>query len=129
MPTTAADHWGPASCSLVLSGGQSWVPTSPPLDPAACCTMFIVRKAELAPPKGYRRAGGCAQPTLSLVPLHAPGWPRPTPTAMLTASLAPLQAQSTLRAAEQAAARSLLPLSPQSLGICVHGLRRQHPGS
>lgn len=124
----AAHCRGPTSWSLVPSGRQSRDPTSPPLDPAACCATFIVCKAELAPPKGYGRAGGCAQPTLSLVPLHTPGWPRPTPAAMLTAPLAPLQAQSTPRAAGQAPPGSLLPLSPQTLGILCPWPQAPAPG-
>lgn len=55
------------------------------------------------------------------------GWPHPTLAAMLTAPLAPRQAQSTLRAAGRAAAGPLLPLSPQNLAISVRGLRQQHP--
>jgi len=129
VPTAAADQLGPACCSPVLPVRQSCDPTSPPLGLATCCTTFIVHKAELAPLKSYGRAGGCAQPTLSLVPWHWLGWPCPTPAAMLIAPLAPLQVQSTLRAAGQAAAGSLLPLSPQSFGAGVLGHRQQHPGS
>lgn len=70
-----ADDWAPASFSPLLSGGQKWDPTSPPLDPSACCTMFIVHKAELALLKGFHRARGCAQLMLSLC-VH---WSGPIP--------------------------------------------------
>lgn len=99
VPTAAADHQGPAPSSPVPSQGQSCVTTSPPLDLAAFFALFIVHKAELAPLKGHCRAGGCAQPMLSLVPLHLPQRHSPTLAAVLTAPLALLQARSTLRAA------------------------------
>lgn len=53
------------------------------------------------------------KPTLHLVPSRPMRWPCPMSTVMLTASLAPVQAQNMLRSSGQVAAELLLPLSPQ----------------
>lgn len=82
----------------------------------SCCMIFIVHKAELTPLKGHGRAGGCAQPTLSLYTCQ--GGPIPCQQ-HCSQSLAPLQAQSMLRAAGQAAAVLVLPhLTPKLEHLC-----------
>lgn len=81
-----------------------------------CCMIFIVHKAELTPLKGHCRAGVCAQPTLS--PCTCQGGPTPCQQ-RCSQPLAPFQARSMLRAAGQAAAVLLPPLTPKLEHLCL----------